>query len=375
MGSNNNLTAATGMADQHIGVYSPAMYRESSAAPKECVGKLLLAAKRRHNISVTLVSHTDVPSKTPQHHQSLWDQTASVSKSPGLSEHQMNQMGFDAVIFHNPRTLRQPGLINCNTLLILHGDLSWELPDLLPHSRVRIKAWHTLQRVFMPQLDHVCAVSHDLMNRTKARFSLPSERCHVMYNGIDAERYHPEAEIDLDAYGLDRPYLLHVSSYADKKNPEGLLRAIATLDDESLPLVICGSGWSRDSVDKLIVELDIDDRIIRLGYVDESDIPGLYANAELFIFPSLHETFGLPVVESLACGTPVVTSNNYCLPEVAGGGGIFVDPHSSTSIGEAIDILITRPEVYYRLASRGPQIAGRFRWDLSAEKLINLLSD
>lgn len=350
------------------------MFRDSQTAPKECVGHLLSSLKEIYEISISLISHRNVSSKKPTHHHDLWDKIEFVSNTPIIAERQINEYEFDVVLFHNPRTQRQPALLNAKTILILHGDLSWELPELLPQNRSRIWLWHMAQRLFMPQLDHVFTVSKDLGNRMATRFDIPDECWSVLYNGVNTDQYHPEATLDLEKYGVEQPYLLHVSSYAKKKNPEGLLRAIGELSRDDPPLVICGSGWERQSVNEVIESLGIEDRIIRLGYVPEKDLPGMYANADVFVFPSLHETFGIPIVESLASGTPVITANVYSMPEIADGGGLFVDPESYTDISSGIKFLINNTDEKLRLGRNGINIAKRYSWKKSAEQMATILN-
>lgn len=350
------------------------MFRDLETAPKQCVGNLLSSVKELYDISITLISHRNVSSRRPAHHENLWDEIKFVSNIPILAERQINEHNFDVILFHNPRTQRQPALLDARTMLILHGDLSWELPELLPQSQSRIRLWHMAQRLFMPQLDHVFAVSKDLGNRVATRFDIPHECWSVLYNGVNTNQYHPEATLDLEKYGFEQPYLLHVSSYAKKKNPEGLLRAIGELSRDDPPLVICGSGWERQSVNKLIESLRIEDRIIRLGYVPEKDLPGIYANADIFVFPSLHETFGIPIVESLASGTPVITANVYSMPEIAGGGGLFVDPESYTDISRKIKFLINNADERSRLGRNGIDIAKRYSWKEAAEQVATILN-
>lgn len=352
-----------------IAVYSPTMFREMETAPKQCTGNLFSSLKDLYNISVTLISHRNVPSERPVHYSDLWDEVKFVSNIPILAEKQINEHKFDVILFHNPRTQRQPALLDAQSMLILHGDLSWELPEILPRSRSRILLWHMAQRLFMPQLDHVFTVSKDLGNRIATRFNIPKDRWSVLYNGINTDQYHPEADVNLDKYGIEQPYILHVSRYAEKKNPEGLLRAVGELNRDDPPLVICGSGWDRQSVNELIEKRGIKNQIIRLGYVPESDLPGMYANADVFVFPSLHETFGIPIVESLACGTPVVTSNRYSMPEIAGNAGLLVDPESHTEISKKLKLLINNDNKRSQLGRSGRHISKKYSWKNSAEQM------
>jgi glycosyltransferase involved in cell wall biosynthesis len=115
------------------------------------------------------------------------------------------------------------------------------------------------------------------------------------------------------------------------------------------------------------------DRVRILGFVDEADLPALYRNAALFAFPSLYEGFGLPVLEAMACGTPVVCSNVSSLPEVAGDAALLVDPHDTASIAEAMARVLQDVDLQRDMVARGRSQAARFTWEKSACQLLETL--
>ncbi len=155
------------------------------------------------------------------------------------------------------------------------------------------------------------------------------------------------------------------------KNLERLVAAFNKLKRENLDLVIVGKkGWLYEPIFKTVSELGLEKRVIFTGFVPDDELPYLINGAKLFVLPSLYEGFGMPVVEAMACGTPVLTSTVGSLPEVAGDSGIAVDPYSIDSIAGGIAEGLER-SVHYR--EKGLQRAKFFSWEKSAEKIMKVI--
>ncbi|MBP7962391.1 MAG: glycosyltransferase family 4 protein [Caldilineaceae bacterium] len=177
----------------------------------------------------------------------------------------------------------------------------------------------------------------------------------------------------LPAYGL------FVSTIQPRKNVERLVRAFAFLVKTktiSWDLVLAGGkGWLSDQLYSLAGELGVADRVHFLGYVDDADLPGLYAHARLFCYPSLFEGFGLPVLEAQSYGVPVMTSNNSALPEVAGDAAILVDPMDIDAIADAMLRLSQDEDLRQRLIAAGYENVKRFSWDKAAKETLAVLEE
>jgi glycosyltransferase involved in cell wall biosynthesis len=175
-------------------------------------------------------------------------------------------------------------------------------------------------------------------------------------------------------YGLSAPYILYVGKLEARKNICRLLRAFhrarsATKAD--VRLVLVGRRfWDLEQMDATISELGLQPHVTELGYVAGEDLPALYSAAELFVFPSLWEGFGFPVLEAMKCGTPVITSNVSCLPEIAGGAALLVDPLSIDQIAESIASTMNDPAQRKSLAHRGLTQAAKFTWEETARKTL-----
>jgi alpha-1,3-rhamnosyl/mannosyltransferase len=201
----------------------------------------------------------------------------------------------------------------------------------------------------------------------------PGRRVHVVYEGVDAcfRPVDPAASAAAAArYGLPGDYALSLGSREPGKNRATLLRALALLveNGRDLHLAVVGQpAWGTEEEDQLIDRLGLEARVHVLGYVPQADLPALYSGASVFVFPSLHEGFGLPALEALACGAPVVASNVSALPEVVGDAGLLVDPADEGAIAAGVAAVLDDPSLAERLRRAGPQRAARFTWDACAE--------
>lgn len=175
------------------------------------------------------------------------------------------------------------------------------------------------------------------------------------------------------ACGVDKPYLLCVGSINTRKNLTLALRAFAAIqhDHPALRLVLVGGrSFATPLVEQTMTELMITDKVILAGTVEDHLLPAFYSAAEAFLFPSLYEGFGLPVLEAMACGTPVIVSNAASLPEVAGEAALLIDPHSVESISTAVQRVLTDATLKLDLRARGLARAAQFTWEKNARETL-----
>jgi glycosyltransferase involved in cell wall biosynthesis len=205
-------------------------------------------------------------------------------------------------------------------------------------------------------------------------FRVNPDRVEVVYPGVDSDfRPHDSGGEAHTAFrtqmGLPGRYVLYLGTLEPRKNVDRLIRAFAQLIRDGLPhsLVLAGGrGWDYAAIDRAIVDEGISDRVIIAGYVRRQDQPLWYSAAELFVYPSQYEGFGLPVLEALSCGTPVVTSNSSSLPEVVGRAGITIDPTDETALADAMRAVLTDHVLAMRLRDAGPAQASSFTWESAA---------
>lgn len=182
-----------------------------------------------------------------------------------------------------------------------------------------------------------------------------------------------EVKLVLKKYEISGDYILFIGTIEPRKNISNLILAFARVVAGGSPLylVIVGKkGWHYESVFSLVKELHLEGKVIFTGFVEESEKPALLVGARMFVYPSYYEGFGIPVLESLACGTPTITSNLSSMPEVASDAAVLVDPGSIVDIHAALSKLYSDEELCEDLRKRGLIQAAKFSWLTTAEKTI-----
>lgn len=178
-----------------------------------------------------------------------------------------------------------------------------------------------------------------------------------------------------EKYGLPRQFVLFVGNFNPRKNLERLMMSFDLAKERGLPhaLVIAGGqGWKFDR-DEALKGIKYREDVRFIGYVPDEDMPALYSAAELFVFPTLYEGFGIPVLEAQACGTPVLTSDGSALPEVGGEAAVYVNPYSVEDIAGGMLRVLRNRELAAELSRRGLENVKRFSWQSSAEKLSKII--
>ncbi|MBA2453264.1 MAG: glycosyltransferase family 4 protein [Chloroflexia bacterium] len=215
----------------------------------------------------------------------------------------------------------------------------------------------------------------DLVNH----YDVNVDKIRVIHHGVDHARFKPlppDATAPVLAkHDITPPYLLFVSTVQPRKNLTRLIEAFESLDDRRLSLVIAGkSGWLSEPIERRIHDSPAASRMRRVGHVPDDDLPALYSAAEVFTFPSLYEGFGMGVIEAMACGTPVVTSNSSSLSEVAGDAAVLVKPTDVRSIAAGIHDACD-PATRQRLRELGLDHAQNFTWERSAAQTLEVIEE
>jgi glycosyltransferase involved in cell wall biosynthesis len=235
--------------------------------------------------------------------------------------------------------------------------------------------------------NHILADSQATKDDLVELYSAPPDKITVLYSGVDS-RFSPEKERGEEErvrrrYKLGhQPFILGVGALHPRKNYSRLISAFAQIADVSRRLdgrsinhnlVIVGKqGWLYDSIVADAARLGIRTRLIFPGFADDEDLPALYRASDLFVFPSLYEGFGLPPLEAMACGTPVVTSNVSSLPEVVGDAGLTVDPMDVHELADAMSRALQDGQLRQRMIDRGLTRAAEFTWLRAARQLRQL---
>ena len=221
----------------------------------------------------------------------------------------------------------------------------------------------------------IIAVSQWTGGEIAARLGIRQERIRVIHEAArEAIRPLPEPKCrpTLDKYGIEKPYLLYVGTIEPRKNLLTLVRAFEELlraTRHRPQLVLCGGrGWLDDEVFKMITQLGLTEMVRFTGYVPDEDLPALYSQAEVFVYPSLYEGFGLPPLEAMACGTCVVTSDSSSLPEVVGNAGITIAPRDWKALANAIAGLLSDADKRAHYSRAGLDRARHFSWERAAHE-------
>ncbi|MBU0614169.1 glycosyltransferase family 4 protein [Patescibacteria group bacterium] len=280
-----------------------------------------------------------------------------------------------------------PNLCIANTKLpyaITLHDASFKIfPEFFTRKSL---AWHKLSMMQdkLQKAGIVLAVSQKTKIDGALLFNLNKKNIHVSHLGVNDvynPKQHPSDKTFLRDMGINSPYILFLSTIEPRKNLKNLIYAYEESSKNNLDIpkliIAGGNGWKSKEVLKLIKNHPLKKNIQLLGYVEEKHKPALYRNATMLVAPSFYEGFGLPVLESMACGTPVITSFSGGLPEVVGDSAIMVDPYNISDISSAINLLLSDAELQLLLRNKGLVRAQNFTWQKTAkvtmEALISLV--
>jgi len=289
-------------------------------------------------------------------------------------------------LLHTPY-LAAPWILPCRHIVTVHDavdflDLAGEehtLAGSLQFQRTRLR----LHRAY-----RILTVSQATRRDLQRLFGLPSAKIEVVYNALDARLMQPataeEAERTLSRYSVQSPYLLYAGNVKPHKNLPRLIEAFALVKDElrnhprysGLCLILIGDELSKHpQLRRAVIQSRTQHDVRFLGFVPPQVLSVFYTRAAAFVFPSLYEGFGLPPLEAMALGTPVVTSNVSALPEVLGDAAQFVNPENVFDISRGIRQVLLDDALRARLVERGHQQVRRFSWEDSVRRVLQIYQE
>ncbi len=227
--------------------------------------------------------------------------------------------------------------------------------------------------------DHIIAVSEHTKKDIVRELHIPEEKITVIYLAAGSE-FSPDRDPKVvkavtDKYGVTQPYFVHIGTINPRKNLEFLVRAFSGVVKRypDVSLVITGKkGWYYDGLFRAVTDLGLEKKVIFTGYVADEEKPLLYNGALACVFPSVYEGFGLPPLEAMASGTPVVASKSSSVPEIVGGAGILADPADSAAWVTAMEAVLTKPKLRAELTTKGLHQASQFTWKKTARETIKI---
>ncbi|MBI3950169.1 MAG: glycosyltransferase family 4 protein [Acidobacteria bacterium] len=289
-----------------------------------------------------------------------------------LAPRRLRQCKFSLLHFmtESELYLLRPG--RAKIVVTIHGCASTTLPPELHQQLPR----HALlkYRYWLKRVDAIITVSEASKRDIVELFRVPPEKVTAIYNGI-AQSFRQRAfdqEQPKRTTG-ERPFLLSVGATIPKKNIVGILEALAMLKSFRMPHRLIHVGprdWGYSAIRHQVELLGLQQDVEFKGLVSTDELIQYYTNADALVFPSFHEGFGMPILEAMACGCPVVTSNCYSMPEVVGDAALLVDPHDSTQIAEVIHHILTDENLRQQLIEKGRRRAQQFSWEKAADEVI-----
>ena len=285
---------------------------------------------------------------------------------------ELMRLGLD--VLHSPDFI-PPHRPSCRSVITVH-DLAFLLyPHFLTKESARYYG-HIDQAVRWT--DQIISVSESTKRDTIQHLGVPEEKITVVYEAANPMFRPLDRDVARqqvrDQHDIDGPYILFVSTIEPRKNVPTLLRAVAQLVacyKEDVRLVLAGGkGWLFEDAFAVVEELKMDDRVHFLGRVSSEDLLHLYNAAEMLAHPAFYEGFGLPPLEAMACGLPVVVSDVASQPEVVGGAGLLIDPHEADELTVAIWRVLNDSDHRSEMREKGLSQAARFSWERAARETI-----
>jgi len=260
------------------------------------------------------------------------------------------------------------------------------IPDMtffkFPERHLTVKRLYFRFFIYAASLlaDKVITISNSSRNDYLQRFKAPPESIEVVYLGKSAvfNTNLDKSRIDLvkKKYRICNEYILYLGTIEPRKNIQNLITAFDKFRKEvdgKFQLVIAGKkGWHYNGIFRMVEDLSLKEKVIFTGFVAEDEKPFLIGGAKIFVYPSIYEGFGIPVLEALSCGIPTITSNVSSLPEVAGDAAILIDPNSIDELGLSIKRLYNDGALYEQLRAKSVAQSSKFSWERCAYQTINL---
>ncbi len=319
------------------------------------------------NEYVLIRPQTEKDFSTPQ--RLWWDQVVFPNRAKKSDVDLLHQPCFSAPVFYNGKIV-----VTCHDLISVF------FPENLPlASRLFYSRWmpFSYQKASMIIADSE-HTKKDLMSLLK----IPESKIRVIHLAVSSNFRPIKSPRILNRikkkYQTGKKYFLHVGTLEPRKNLEFLVKIFALAIRENIEenLVIAGKkGWYYNDLFELVKKLNLSKRVIFTGYFEEKDLPALYSGATALLFPSLYEGFGLPPLEAMACGTPVIVSSTSSIPEVVGRAGILLPPKDEKLWVKNILKIIQDKGLTKTLKALGPIEAGKFSWEETAEKTIEVYKE
>jgi len=287
----------------------------------------------------------------------------------------------DFDIYHTPCPEFLGDVGHAEVVVTIHDLIHKICPQV--HTEQTIESLDKQINCIVKKASKVICISQSTADDLIRHYRVDEKRISLVYNGVDKDIFYcmaaerrQEAKKKLRAKGIDFPYLLFVGTIEPRKNLKGVLYAFKQLKDQGdfdgKVVVVGMKGWLSEDLDQFMEKLKITDDVIFLGYMSNDDLRYLYNMAEVFVFPSLYEGFGFPVLEAFCCGAPVVTSNSSSLVEIASDAALTIDPLDDRKISAAIKDILKSPQLKEELIEKGKKRSKDFSFQKTAQETLQV---
>ena len=281
-------------------------------------------------------------------------------------------------VFHGPASLIPFRKNHYKLVVTIHDLVAFLFPETIP---LKYGAYmRYLLRQAVKKADKIIAVSYHTQQDLVKIMKVPPEKIVVIHEA-PSPIFRPVNPKEIwpclkTRYGVDRKFIYHLGNIEPRKNLIVLLEAFTLvcreLGDEYQLVVSGQKGWLIRSLSQFLKNYPVRDQVLFTGYVPMEDLPFFMNGADLFVFPSLYEGFGLPVLEAMSCGTPVISSNRSSIPEIVGSAAILIDPTDIQDLAGKMIALLKNPEEHKRLSLAGLEQSARFSWLEAARKTLDV---
>ena len=255
-------------------------------------------------------------------------------------------------------------------------DMVWKiLPETMaPSNRIKMQL---LSSYNLKRTDFLISIS-DNTKQDFLKFFNYKKNIYTIHLAVDKKTYHLASPDNItivkDKFNLPDSYVLAVGTIEPRKNLITLLKAFSILNNKNIHLVLVGKiGWIDNNFFELLDQYKIKNRVVFTGYVSDKFLAPLYSGAKMFVFPSIYEGFGLPILEAMQCGCPVIASNNSSIPEVAGDAALLFDANDYTELARLIDKLLQDENLRKSYIAKGFEQVKKFSWEKTVAQLLNVI--
>lgn len=291
----------------------------------------------------------------------------------------LGRLSWEMLFGKKPDALFVPAhtlpLVNPQNAVVTVHDIGFErFPEAYSWAD---KLYHRISiRIIKRAARKIITVSEFSKKELQEVYNIPASKIAVVYNGFEPIRDKNLELSDELKQKINGPYLFFIGRLEEKKNVARIVEAFAQLPRTDLKLVLAGKpGFGFERIEKIIAENNLQEQVIILGWTDQAQIPALFANAKIFVFPSLYEGFGIPVLEAMDVQCPVLTSSTSSLPEVAGNSAHLVNPENVQEIVTGLQKILQDENYRAELVARGLEQVKKFSWEKCAQETLKNITD